>query len=159
MSLRPTLICGDRVAFAVVASRLSVLVIDRVQWDPAFVDSIYDDTARLHDRVPHSLVVLAGGVPDAAARARMGERQREIEDGPSFDEVQYTAVITGSAVARGVLTAFGWLTRRQKTSAFSPDDEAGAIAWLGQHAGTDPVAVREALDGCRARLPVPSRVG
>ncbi|MCA9610075.1 MAG: STAS/SEC14 domain-containing protein [Myxococcales bacterium] len=152
MALRPTLICDDQVAFAVVGSSLSVLMVDAVPWTPALVDALYDETAAHHPRVPHGLAVILGDPPAAAARVRMGERQREIEDGGTFDTMQYTAVVIESGMARGILTAFGWLTRLQKTRAFAPGNEVEAIAWLCGQVGGDPDALFEAMRGCRAAI-------
>lgn len=152
MPLAPTLICDGRVAFAVVDATVSVLVIDVDDWDVAFVDALYDETEALHPRVPHSLSIVRKDLPKASARARLGERQRQVEEREVSEDRQITVLVTASSLARGFLTALGWMTRKQQTKPFAPDEEQEAVTWMAEQTGVSRDELAEALRGCKRAL-------
>ena len=96
-----------------------------------FVESL-----ALHARTtwrPLHILVFAqdGGVPDAKQRVALVEALRDV--------ASRTALVTHSAIARHVITAFGWLSFPIKT--FSPTHIADAACYLS----LAPAALKSAL--------------
>ncbi len=101
-------------------------------------------TDYLHERVtrtggiPHSLVWTEGGGPNAKQRLQAKERVLSFER----DGASRTAVLTRSAVVRGMVTAMAWLGRKDgKFRTFAPSQLPQALQFLGvRH---DPVILEE----------------
>lgn len=65
------------------------------------------------------LVFSEGGAPDVTQRAKLKD---------TLSSHMPTAVLTHSAIARGVVTAISWFYPRIR--AFAPNDVEGALKWL-----------------------------
>lgn len=62
-----------------------------------------------------------------------------------------TALLTDSALMRGALTAYSWLTRSDSDS-FAISDRRRALVWLAERATFDVDEGLAALDGCFAAV-------
>jgi hypothetical protein len=74
-------------------------------------------------RVTGLLVATDGAGPDGRQRVKLNDLVKQ--RGGSFP----TAVVTGSVVARGIVTALGWFN--PKLRAFAPAEIADALVYLG----------------------------
>lgn len=77
------------------------------------------------------LVFTLGGAP--------GFKQREqLRAAMDEEQIPPTAVMTNSALARGIITSLNWFTRNQELVAFSSQDIDGALRYLGSRGATIP---------------------
>jgi hypothetical protein len=104
----------------------TLLVLVHGPRSPSDID--WDDYTRALGASPVTGVLVAtdGAGPDGRQRAILNDLVKQ--RGGSFP----TAVVTGSLVARGIVTALGWFN--PKLRAFAPAALAHALA----HVGTDP---------------------
>jgi hypothetical protein len=98
-------------------------------------------------RVTGLLVATDGAGPDGPQRAKVNDLVRQ--RGGSFP----TAVVTGSLVARGIVTALGWFN--PKVRAFAPAEIARALAHVGADPGKREEVVRR-IAMMRIALATPS---
>jgi hypothetical protein len=87
------------------------------------------------------ILVWAGAGPNSAQRARIAKIDA-LKDIP-------TAIVSSSAVVRGIATAFSWLGKKVK--GFAPAQIDDALDFLNVPAAVRPVTVRQ-LDELRTRL-------
>lgn len=102
------------------------------QWDDAeWLDFLLMcDRASKLPGVPQaksSLTVTVGAMPTTAQRKQSAEHNKGVEG-----QLKRIAMLTDSALVRGVLTAFGWLMPGPKLSSFSMTEEDAAFAWLSE---------------------------
>ncbi len=79
--------------------------------------------SRHHAKIAGQLVVAEGPGPDAT------QRQQAIDEYPKGIPIPPTAVLTRSALVRGVVTIYNWFSPRSMR-AFAPDDISGAARQL-----------------------------
>jgi hypothetical protein len=103
----------------------TLLVLVHGERSPADTDwDDYTDALRAHaHEITGVLVATDGAGPDGRQRVKLNDLVRQ--RGGSFP----TAVVTGSVVARGIVTALGWFN--PKLRAFAPAELADAVVYLG----------------------------
>jgi hypothetical protein len=77
----------------------------------------------------------------------VSSKQRRLAmDSPTNANLKRIALLTDSALARGSLTAYGWLVgAKLKYRAFRPSEGEAALAWLAEHVRFDRARARAAL--------------
>ncbi len=98
-----------------------------------------------HDHPPAVMVYSPHASPTSGQRRMLTEEHGERIGLP---DIRYIALLSGSLVVRGALTAIEWLSsekHRKKTKAFAPGAHAEAIAWLATQAQFDAQLAAERL--------------
>jgi hypothetical protein len=72
--------------------------------------------------------------PSSSQRRMLMSEYRERN---RIDEVRRFAILTESALVRGVLTALGWFAQGTKTAAYAPTKATEALAWLREDVAFD----------------------
>lgn len=94
-------------------------------------------------------IILSEHPPTPKQRTLMAER---VKASPLLAE-STAALITDSVIARGAMTALGWLSKdAQRTRAFSPREVDAALEWLAGIAAFDRAAVRAYLSQRSAKV-------
>lgn len=147
-NLPPTLVLHGRASFAYVTD-VSVAVIDVPTWTDALIDEYLVELTTLGERAVAraSLTRFLGEVPGAAHRRRIADwLEREGLTGSLR-----SCVLTDSALMRGAMTAYGWLTNTE-VRAFLPRELDTACRFLCEGCVATPEQVRRAVLGCHAKL-------
>ena len=85
------------------------------EWDAYFTDLVKHDPERLR-----TLIFTDGGAPNTAQRKQVNEFLR--------GRTSFCAVVTGTAIVWGVVTALGWFN--PKIRAFPPSNADAAMQYL-----------------------------
>ena len=147
-----TLLVDGTVAFGVHAG-VAVVVTNLGEWGVEQSERLFAESTALSQQNPHNLIQVFGPPPNARARTRMAELQKDVDRRFPVHAPRRIAVLTSSAVIRGAMTALRWLTGEQLVG-FAPADVNAAATWaVGDSQDPAPVAAmhREAL----ARLGFP----
>lgn len=152
----PRKVLDGRVAYAYVAD-VSVTLFDVPSWSDANVIRLMEETTRLGEGVT------AVGALSQFYGAMFNSHQRKLVvswlEGKGMIPSSRNALLTDSAMMRGALTAFAWITRSE-TKAFEPGEGAQAAAWITRGLVAKPAEVESALTRCRELLGQPvARVG
>ncbi|GAB5545858.1 MAG: hypothetical protein SangKO_056180 [Sandaracinaceae bacterium] len=123
------------------------MVFDVPHWELRHADALFEETLALGPPAPHSLIQHLGSEPGAAVRRRLVELQRDLEARHPFEGQRKVAVITHSAITRGAVTAWRWLSGRDGMVAWAPEDIEDAATWL---TGADAAAARATISTYRA---------
>ena len=107
---------------------VAVVIVRVEEWTLEFANRFYAESTRLTGANSHTLVRVDGGVPGAGVRKRMAQLQEDL-DRRIPNEDRRVAVITDSVVARGAMTALGWITG-EHLSGFPTTDIRAAAEWL-----------------------------
>jgi len=125
-------------------------------YDPADYDGYHAAfqrvvvAARTHQRPILLLVDLDDGYPQANAvqRKNIGEAWGKVPDLGGI-----IAIVTTSALIRGIITAIEWFMKnspnRRETRAYAHSNHA--VAWLAEQGGVSPAELHAAIEGLRAR--------
>jgi len=94
------------------------------------------------------LVFTQGGGPTSAQRSEMRAAMHELSPPP-------TAILTHSAIARGIVTAFNWIFGGQQYAAFEPQLLQSALRFI-ERGGlrVDATAIRDTLHAMAEALHV-----
>jgi hypothetical protein len=84
---------------------------------------------------------------------KVSSKQRSLAlESPSNKNLKRIALLTDSALARGSLTAFGWLVgAKLRYKAYRPSEGEAALTWLGEQVRFDLARARAALTDVIAR--------
>ena len=134
-------------AFELCGSTMVVVHGTRAPTDAEWREGL-DYTRTVVHAVRGQLVVSAGGGPTPHQRKNLHDLFSKRVDG-----TPPTAVVTSSAIARGIVTAFSWVVK-DKIRAFPEKQFAEACAFAG---ADDTEAVRRTVDRLKLRL-TPSSV-
>ena len=99
-------------------------------WTIETADSLFDETNAVALPAEHNLVRMVGAEPSAAVRRRMADRQAAMEAAHGVTRGR-TAVLIDSAMGRGVVTAWRWLTGTE-VAAYAPEDVHRAAAFVAE---------------------------
>lgn len=72
-----------------------------------------------------------------------------------LDRQRRFALITESALVRGIMTALSWVASGTKMNAFAPSDVDAAFAWLAEEIRFDEGEAKDALQSLRAAVERP----
>lgn len=130
------------------------MLVDVYEWTDADADQLFRETLEGGAPSTATLMHSLGAMPTAGVRRRLAELQLELERASRATEGRL-AVLIDSAVARGAVTAWRWLTGGN-VEAFACADVRSAFEWLDDSDQTDARVVRyhEAL--ALLRRPAPS---
>lgn len=128
--------------------------IDDAAWR-AHLDFSVEEVAR-NGPYPGLLVWAPKHGPSAHQRRIMTDEYRKPL---RLDQQRACAVITESAIVRGILTAFSWLGSGTAMNAFAPPDAAKAFDWLALHVSFDRKQAEDALHTLRFSNVRPQRAG
>lgn len=142
----PSLVLEGAVACKIVGD-VAVMVFDVPRWELRHADALFEETLALGPPAPHSLIQHLGSEPGAAVRRRLVELQRDLEARHPFEGQRKVAVITHSAMTRGAVTAWRWLSGNEGMVAWAPDDVEAAADWLTD---SDGIAARKTIATYRA---------
>jgi stage II sporulation SpoAA-like protein len=103
---------------------LGASVLGPYQWD----DAEWEEYLSSSDDSPY-VAIASLAVYVAPLEVNAKQRKRSAERIAST-KVKYIAVVTDSAIARGVTTAFGWITQRYAIKAYALRELDDALTWL-----------------------------
>ena len=101
-----------------------------------------------------SVTQFQGALPNAAQRKMTADFVRQHR----LPRVS-VAFLTDSALARGAITAFGWMLPSAQTRAFRPSELDAAVDWLKAVATFDPAEVKRCVHEAWAALRINQAAG
>jgi hypothetical protein len=124
---------------------VSVAVTNVPRWTDADIEAYLDEITTLGSRVPAraSLTEFRGAMFSAHER-------RVVVDWLAKNQIaagSRTCLLTGSALFRGAITAYAWMTGTEG-AAFDPSDKKRACAWVAEGSQASKEEVLVALDRC-----------
>lgn len=144
----PRTLFEGRVAYAYVAD-VSITLFDMPAWSDANVVRLMEETTHLGEHVT------AVGALSQFHGAMFNSHQRKlIVDWLAQNKLVASArnaLLTDSAMMRGALTAFAWITQSE-TKAFDPKETATACAWITRGLKARPGEVEAAFVQCSQLL-------
>lgn len=138
----PRLLAGEGITYAILTD-VTVSILDVPRWTDDTILRFLEETLKLGKGVVHpaQLTWVRGASFDAHQRKLAHRWLQEKGVGTS----PRNALISDSALTRGALTAFAWLTHME-TKAFSPSERPEAAAWVTLGLRTTARDVERALD-------------
>jgi len=144
----PRLILDGRAAYAFVDD-VSVVVSDVPRWTDPDVDRYLSEMTALAGRVTAKAALMHFRGDTFGARHRGQIVQWLEREGLTADT--RACILSDSAVMRGAMTAYAWITRAE-TAAFDPHELSAACAWTTRDASASSDAVARAYQECRSLL-------
>ncbi|MFK7988238.1 MAG: hypothetical protein AB8I08_19615 [Sandaracinaceae bacterium] len=141
----PKPILDGRGAFARVDG-VALVLVNVQEWTDADADQLFRETLEGGRPSAATLMHCPGAVPPAGVRRRLAELQKQLEQTSGMTGGKL-AVLIDSAVARGAVTAWRWLTGGN-VEAFACSDVRSAFEWLDDsdlHTETRMARYRESL--------------
>ncbi|MEM9187557.1 MAG: hypothetical protein AAGF12_00175 [Myxococcota bacterium] len=125
---QPTKILSGRVVFAVTAD-VGITILDVQQWTLETAEALFRESATLARPPRHSLVSFLGAEPTAMVRKRLVELQEDVIEAFPRLRSGRTVVLTNSAITRGAVTAWRWISN-SNTVAYAQERVEDAAAWI-----------------------------
>ncbi|MEM9194043.1 MAG: hypothetical protein AAGF12_33015 [Myxococcota bacterium] len=134
------------------------LVLRVDEWDLEVAERLYAESTVLTHANPHTVVQILGEGPNAAVRKRLADLQASLDEEMPVDGERRVAVIIGSAVMRGAVTALRWVTGDQ-IRGFAPDAAYEAAVWAAGHGGAAEAVFLAFQDCMNLMAPEQQRTG
>lgn len=144
----PVKLLDGRAAFAYVDD-VRILILDSPAWSDADMYAMLSETTRLAKRVdsPATMSAVYGAMFDSRQRKLIVEwleKEKVVSSARN-------AMISESALTRGALTAYAWLTRIE-TKAFGTGEVMAACEWVARGLVAKPTELAAAFAECDALL-------
>ncbi len=118
--------------------RIAVLVLRVPKWTVDMADQLYEEcTALTGGANPRTIAHMLRAEPGARVRRRMAELQRALDRRRPSPDQRRVAVIADSAIARGAVTALGWVSD-DAVRGFSSREAYQAAEWVAHEHGHAP---------------------
>jgi hypothetical protein len=128
VEVKPTRLVEGNVGYALVEG-VSIVISKVPSWTVAVVESFLQDTLRLsrNERTFGTLTHYFGEVPGPRARKQMLDFMEQ----RSVIMAKRSVLLTDSAVLRGVVTAWSWVSNTD-ARAFEPGARRRALEWMAE---------------------------